>query len=88
VSELAEMKPVAEQTYRSIGRFIFEFSQLEYTVRHYLGDRSSVSRYSATISAQVILTVKGPQIRKPVAATAPACESRARSGSRTSGSAN
>jgi hypothetical protein len=26
----------AEQTYRSIGRFMFEFSQVEYTIRHYL----------------------------------------------------
>ena len=26
----------AEKTYRAIGRFIFEFSQVEYTIRHYL----------------------------------------------------
>jgi len=26
----------AEKTYRAIGRFIFEFSQAEYTIRHYL----------------------------------------------------
>ena len=25
-----------ENTYRAIGRFIFEFSQVEYTIRHYL----------------------------------------------------
>jgi len=25
-----------EKTYRAIGRFIFEFSQVEYTIRHYL----------------------------------------------------
>jgi hypothetical protein len=25
-----------ERTYRAIGRFIFEFSQVEYTIRHYL----------------------------------------------------
>jgi len=28
----------AEQTYRAIGRFMFEFSQLEYTIRHYLAE--------------------------------------------------
>ena len=26
-----------EKTYRAIGRFIFEFSQVEYTLRYYLG---------------------------------------------------
>jgi hypothetical protein len=26
-----------DQTYRAIGRFMFEFSQAEYSVRHYLG---------------------------------------------------
>ena len=28
----------AEETYRAIGRFIFEFSQVEYTIRQYLGE--------------------------------------------------
>ena len=28
----------AEKTYRAIGRFIFEFSQVEYTIRHYLAE--------------------------------------------------
>jgi hypothetical protein len=28
----------AEQTYRAIGRFVFEFSQVEYTIRHYLAE--------------------------------------------------
>lgn len=28
----------AEKTYRAIGRFMFEFSQAEYTIRHYLGE--------------------------------------------------
>jgi hypothetical protein len=51
------------------------------------GGRSSVSLYSATISAQVILTVKRPHIRKPAAPAAPADAWRARSGSRTYGSA-
>ena len=31
-------EPAAEQTYRAIGRFMFEFSQVEYTIRHYLGE--------------------------------------------------
>lgn len=28
----------SEKTYRAIGRFIFEFSQAEYTIRHYLAE--------------------------------------------------
>jgi hypothetical protein len=28
----------AERTYRAIGRFMFEFSQVEYTVRYYLAE--------------------------------------------------
>jgi|SRR6266480_7230670 len=28
----------AEKTYRAIGRFIFEFSQVEYALRHYLAE--------------------------------------------------
>lgn len=28
----------AEKTYRAIGRFMFEFSQVEYAVRHYLAE--------------------------------------------------
>ena len=28
----------AEKTYRAIGRFMFEFSQVEYTIRHYLAE--------------------------------------------------
>ena len=28
----------AEKTYRAIGRFIFEFSQAEYTIRYHLGE--------------------------------------------------
>lgn len=31
-------EPAAEQTYRAIGRFMFEFSQVEYAIRHYLGE--------------------------------------------------
>jgi hypothetical protein len=32
----ADWKATAESTYRAIGRFIFEFSQVEYTIRYYL----------------------------------------------------
>jgi hypothetical protein len=28
----------SELTYRAIGRFIFEFSQVEYTIRHFVGE--------------------------------------------------
>jgi hypothetical protein len=28
----------AEKTYRAIGRFMFEFSQVEYTIRHHLAE--------------------------------------------------
>jgi hypothetical protein len=31
-----EKQVVTEETYRAIGRFIFQFSQLEYTLRHYV----------------------------------------------------
>jgi hypothetical protein len=33
----------AEQTYRAIGRFVFEFSQVEYTIRHVLAEELHVS---------------------------------------------
>jgi hypothetical protein len=48
----------AEKTYRAIGRFMFEFSQVEYTIRHHLaeeiGIRKSIFRQSlrATKSAR------------------------------------
>jgi hypothetical protein len=32
----------AEQTYRAIGRFVFEFSQVEYTIRYYLAQEISL----------------------------------------------
>jgi hypothetical protein len=34
--------PTAEQTYRAIGRFIFEFSQLEYSIRHHVSEEISL----------------------------------------------
>jgi hypothetical protein len=33
----AEVAP-SEKTYRAIGRFMFEFSQVEYAIRHYLAE--------------------------------------------------
>jgi hypothetical protein len=33
----------AEKTYRAIGRFIFEFSQVEHTIRHYVGESIGLS---------------------------------------------
>jgi hypothetical protein len=38
VPEYFEQNSRAEKTYRAIGRFIFAFSQVEYTIRHYLGE--------------------------------------------------
>jgi hypothetical protein len=32
----------AEKTYRAIGRFVFEFSQLEYAIRHYVAEEVGV----------------------------------------------
>jgi hypothetical protein len=38
-SSTPEMRAMtAEKTCRAIGRFMFEFSQLEYSLRHYLGE--------------------------------------------------
>jgi hypothetical protein len=30
--------PATERTYRAIGHFVFEFSQLEYSLKHYVGE--------------------------------------------------
>jgi hypothetical protein len=38
ILRLAPDQIAAEKTYRAIGRFIFEFSQAEYTIRHYLAE--------------------------------------------------
>jgi hypothetical protein len=43
MTEPAPLEPVErERTYRAIGRFIFEFSQLEYTLRHHVGELADV----------------------------------------------
>jgi hypothetical protein len=43
----------AEKTYRAIGRFIFEFSQVEYTIRHYLAQeiRLDDQHFSAVVES-------------------------------------
>jgi hypothetical protein len=42
MASLGPDQEAAERTYRAIGRFMFEFSQLEYTIRHYLGEEIGV----------------------------------------------
>lgn len=39
--EKAEQE-ATEKTYRAIGRFMFEFSQMEYAVRHHLGEEMEI----------------------------------------------
>jgi hypothetical protein len=43
----------AEKTYRAIGRFIFEFSQVEYTIRHYLAEEIGLNEehFSAVVES-------------------------------------
>jgi hypothetical protein len=38
-----EKQEAAEKTYRAIGRFIFEFSQLEYEIRYRLSEALDVA---------------------------------------------
>jgi hypothetical protein len=43
----AEQEPVAKKSdpeamYHAIGRFIFEFSQLDYAIRHYVGEEAGI----------------------------------------------
>lgn len=43
----------SEKTYRAIGRFVFEFSQLEYAIRHYLAQeiRLDEGHFSAVVES-------------------------------------
>lgn len=43
----------AEKTYRAIGRFIFEFSQVEYTIRYYLAEEIGLNEehFSAVVES-------------------------------------
>jgi hypothetical protein len=51
MSELDQTSP--EKTYRAIGRFIFEFSQVEYTIRHYLAEEIGLDEqhFSAVVES-------------------------------------
>jgi hypothetical protein len=54
----------AEKTYRAIGRFIFEFSQAEYTIRHYLAQEIGLDEehFSAVVeSYDVAISVRLPR---------------------------
>ncbi len=62
-----------EKTYRAIGRFIFAFSQVEYTIRHYLAEEIGlkdeyftpvVESYDVTVLCKVAKEVFGK--RRPV----------------------
>jgi hypothetical protein len=70
-----EWEVEAEKTYRSIGRFIFEFSQCEYTIRHFLGEEiklderffgAVVESYDVamlcTITKQVFSITRSPEM--------------------------
>jgi hypothetical protein len=43
----------AEKTYRAIGRFMFEFSQVEYTIRHHLAEEIGLKEkhFSAVVES-------------------------------------
>ena len=43
----------AEHTYRAIGRFIFQFSQAEYTIRHHLAQEIGLdeAHFSAVVES-------------------------------------
>jgi hypothetical protein len=45
--------PATERTYRAIGRFVFEFSQLEYSLKHYVAEeiRLNEKYFSAIVES-------------------------------------
>src|SRR5262245_46086137 len=49
----AAEQAASEQTYRAIGRFVFEFSQVEYTIRYYLSEEIGLKEeyFSAVIES-------------------------------------
>jgi hypothetical protein len=58
-----------EQTYRAIGHFIFEFSQVEYTIRHYLAEEIGLNEehFSAVVESYdvgVLTTVTKEVVKK------------------------
>jgi hypothetical protein len=48
-----------EKTYLAIGRFMFEFSQAEYTIRHYLGDEIDLNEkhFTAVVESYDVRTL-------------------------------
>jgi hypothetical protein len=52
---MSEGQIAAEKTYRAIGRFIFEFSQAEYVIRHYLAEEIGLAdeHFTAVVSYDV-----------------------------------
>ena len=61
----------AERTYRAIGRFIFEFSQVEYTIRYYLADQIGLheEHFSAIVESYdvaLLITVAKQVFKKPL----------------------
>jgi hypothetical protein len=44
-----DLEQTAEKTYRAIGRFVFEFSQAEYTIRHYLAEEIGLDEQHFTV---------------------------------------
>lgn len=50
-----------EKTYRAIGRFMFEFSQMEYAVRHFVGEeiRLNEQHFSAVMESYDTATLIG-----------------------------
>jgi hypothetical protein len=74
----SELAP-AEKTYRAIGRFMFEFSQAEYTIRHYLAEEIGlgeehfapvIESYDTgvlcTVAIEVFLKSRGPEEGKRI----------------------
>jgi len=49
----SEWEIAAEKTYRAIGRFIFEFSQVEYAIRYYLAEEIKLdeNHFSAIVES-------------------------------------
>lgn len=74
----SELTP-SEKTYRAIGRFMFEFSQVEYTIRHYLAEEIGlgeehfapvIESYDTgvlcTVAVEVFLKSRGPEEGKRI----------------------
>jgi hypothetical protein len=65
----ASSQTAAEKTYRAIGRFIFEFSQIEYAVRYYLAEEIGLKEehFTAVVESYdvgVLITVAKKVFKK------------------------